>query len=64
MSKIVIEHHGKPVNEMHPTGAQRLVVETVAQTVNIMLRQWPKASGKTVVRKMLAQIILDMDEDS
>lgn len=62
MNKIVIEHHGKPVNDMRPHPSQRLVIETVAQTVNIMLRYWGAASGKTVCRKMLAQVILDMDE--
>lgn len=63
MINITITHHGTPVNEMKPTAPQRLVIETVAQTVNIMLRYWPAASGKTVVRKMLAQVILDMDYD-
>lgn len=63
MPKIIIEHNGNPVNHMKPTASQYLVVETVARTVNIMLRHWPRASGKTVVRKMLAQTILDMDED-
>jgi hypothetical protein len=63
MSKIVIEHHGKPVNEYRPTAAQKQLVEVTYSVVTMALRSWPRASGKTVVRKMLAQVILDGDDD-
>lgn len=63
MAKIVIEHHGKPVNEMKPTAGQKILIETVAAVVVMALRAWGRGSGKTVARKMLAQVILDMDEE-
>lgn len=61
MARIVIEHNGTPVDTMTMTRHQKQIVEAVATLVHHCLLGWPRQSGKTVTRKMIAQVILDLD---
>lgn len=51
---------GKP--KKIPTGAQKGLIEAIAQLVNASLYTWPRGSGKTTLRQMLAERILEDDD--